>query len=281
MTEEIAYYDEELTELIQAIEVGVDGLAKKRNAAKTEALRDLEERMKRAKQVLHSFKVEMRELPREQATAYDLKHKEHHAKLQALNGDLQIAKSDVDRQQLGVRSIEEMTPGEILEVAGKTQDASLASVNRMKQRIEESKQVGAETADKLRSQTEQLKNIDVDIMKVKSNLNRADLLIRAFVRKMMTDKIIMLLVCLIFLGVIGIIIYKMVDPDAGEAAEQAEESGWNSQIYSANQNARLLAEGGARAASAAREGARLRRVGGREGGELRALSATLSRWLHV
>ena len=52
-------------------------------------------------------------------------------------------------------------------------------------------QVGTETAEKLRGQTEQLRNIDVDIMKVKSNLNRADVLIRAFVRKMMTDKIIM------------------------------------------------------------------------------------------
>ena len=34
-------------------------------------------------------------------------------------------------------------------------------------------------------------NIDTDIMKVKSNLSRADLLIRAFMRKMATDKIIM------------------------------------------------------------------------------------------
>jgi len=242
MTEEIAYYDEELNELIANIEDGVDHLGKKRGAAKTEAITNLEERMKRAKQVLHSFKVEMRELPRDQNIAYDAKHKEHHAKLQALNGDLQIAKSDADRQNLGVRSIEEMTPAEILEVAGKTQDQSLASVNRMKQRIAESKVVGAETAEKLRGQTEQLKNIDVDIMKVKSNLNRADVLIRAFVRKMMTDKIIMLLVCLIFCGVVGIIVYRVVKPDAGAIGENSETVGasWNSNIYSANQNSRLL-----------------------------------------
>ena len=37
-----------------------------------------------------------------------------------------------------------------------------------------------------------LRNIDADIMKVKSNLSRADLLLRAFMRKIMTDKIIMI-----------------------------------------------------------------------------------------
>jgi len=250
MSEEVQYYDEELTELVQTIEDGVDQLARKRQpAAKAEAIANLEERMKRAKQVLHSFKVEMRELQRDQLQLYDAKHKEHHAKLQALNGDLQIAKSDVDRQNLGVRSIEEMSPAEILEVAGKTQDQSLASVNRMKQRIAESKQVGSETAEKLRGQTEQLRNIDVDIMKVKSNLNRADVLIRAFVRKMMTDKIIMLFVCLIFLGVIGIIIYRVVDPEGSEDNNSNNNNNaWNAGIYDANQNNRLLRDSSATSA---------------------------------
>jgi len=245
MNEEVAYYDEELTELIQNIEDGVDSLHKKRQAAKAEAIRGLEDRMKRAKQVLHSLKVEMRELPREQQQQYDLKHKEHHTKLQALNGDLQIAKSEADRHNLGVRSIEEMTPGEILEVASATQDKSLASVGRMKQTIAASKQVGVETAEKLRGQTEQLKHIDEDIMKVKSNLNRADILIRAFVRKMMTDKLIMLLMCLIFAGVIGIVIYRVVKPKS--SADDDESGGtWNQAVFAANQNNRLLQAAGSR-----------------------------------
>ena len=36
MNDEVAYYDEELTELIQNIEDGVDGLHKKRQAARAE-----------------------------------------------------------------------------------------------------------------------------------------------------------------------------------------------------------------------------------------------------
>ena len=65
------------------------------------------------------------------------------------------------------------------------------------------------------------KNIDVDIMKVRSNLKRADLLLKAFMRRMMTDKVVMIFMCLIFCGVVGIIAYKIIDPKG------ADESGVN------------------------------------------------------
>ena len=47
-----------------------------------------------------------------------------------------------------------------------------------------STQALTQRAAKLKAQTEQLQNIDVDIMKVKSNLKRADLLLRAFMRRL-------------------------------------------------------------------------------------------------
>ena len=85
-----------------------------------------------------------------------------------------------------------MTSQEVLQEAGKVQDQSLGALARMKQNIAASKEVGAATAAQLEAQTRQLKNIDTDVMKVKSNLSRADLLLRAFMRKIMTDKIIMI-----------------------------------------------------------------------------------------
>ena len=85
-----------------------------------------------------------------------------------------------------------MSTTEVLQEAGKVQDQSLSALQRMKQNIAASKEVGASTAAQLEAQTRQLKNIDADVMKVKSNLSRADLLLRAFMRKIMTDKIIML-----------------------------------------------------------------------------------------
>lgn len=76
--------------------------------------------------------------------------------------------------------------------------------------------MGADTASKLREQTEQLRQIDDEILKVRNNLTRADTLITAFMRKMATDKIIMVFMCLIFIGVITIVVYKVVGPMASD-----------------------------------------------------------------
>jgi len=216
MTEEISYYDEDLTELVAEIERGIDGLRKLSPVAKNQRINELQGRMQRAKQVLQAFKVEMRELPREAAATYDAKAKAHHATLQKLHGDLQWAKTEGSAAAGGSKNVDEMTSGEIIQEGAGIQDKSKAAVDRMKRQIEESKQVGAETASKLKGQTEQLKNIDQDIMKVKSNLKRADLLLRAFMRRMATDKIFMVFMCLIFCGIIAIIAAKALDVEGTE-----------------------------------------------------------------
>ena len=212
MTEEIAYYEEELTELIGEVRKGLEGLRRLNGQAKTEKLAELGNRLQRAKQVLHSFKVEMRDLPRDRSAAYDAKAREFHAQLQAMHGELTTARQEADRQAVGVKTVDEMSTSEVLQEAGKVQDQSLGALQRMKQQIAQSKEVGAATAVQLEAQTRQLRNIDADIMKVKSNLGRADLLLRAFVRKMMTDKIIMIFMLLIFIGIVVIIVWKIVDP---------------------------------------------------------------------
>ena len=218
MTEEIQYYEEELHEIIGEIQKGLDGLRRLHGSAKTEKLAELGRRLQRAKQVLHSFKVEMRDLPRDRSAAYDAKAREFHTQLQTFHGDLTIQKQEAERQAVGVRTVDEMSTQEVLQEAGKVQDQSLGALARMKQNIAASKEVGAATAAQLEAQTRQLKNIDTDVMKVKSNLSRADLLLRAFMRKIMTDKIILIFMLVIFIGIVVIVIYKIVAPDDLEEA---------------------------------------------------------------
>jgi SNARE protein len=220
MTEEIRYYEEELSELVTEIQKGLDGLTKPKltAAVKIERITEISSRLQRAKQVLHSFKVEMRDLPREHKAEYEIKSREFQQRLTTMHGEVQGMKQEAERQAIGVRTVDEMTTQEVLDEAGKVQSQSLSAVERMKRQIEESKQVGAATAARLQGQTEQLKNIDVDIQKVSSNLKRADLLLRAFMRKMVTDKIIMVFMCLILIGVLTIIVWKIVDPKGVEDA---------------------------------------------------------------
>ncbi len=184
----------------------------------SQRINELQGRLTRAKQVLHSFKVEMRDLPRELVPQYDGVYNDFHERLQVMHGELSAALQDAQRASLGVRTVDEMSTQEVLKEASSVQEKSLQSIGRMRQQIEVSKEVGAQTAIRLKDQTEQMKAIDTDVMKVKSNLSRADLLIRAFMRKMMTDKIIMGFMCLIFVGVVVIIIYKIAVPGEEESS---------------------------------------------------------------
>jgi len=118
-------------------------------------------------------------------------------------------------------SVDQMTAQQIISKGAAVQEQSIASTTRSKKMIEDSKAVGAETASKLKQQTEQMRNIDEDIMRVETNLQRADLLLRAFLRRMATDKFIMVFLFLIVVGIVTIIIYKAINP------EQAEEDGFN------------------------------------------------------
>jgi len=100
----------------------------------------LHDRLQRAKQSLQSFKVEMREVPRDQIPVYELKAKEHHMSLQQLQGDLEWAKSEHERSGLGLRNADEMTTMEIIQQGSRTQDQSLSSLQRMRAQIADSMQ---------------------------------------------------------------------------------------------------------------------------------------------
>ena len=218
MTEEIEFYEEELNDLIGEVTKDLDGLRRLTGQAKAEKLVYLENRQQRAKQVLQSYRVEMRDMPRDKAAPYDAKAREYHAQLKSMHAELTAAKQEHERQQVGVKTVDEMTTEEVLTEAGKVQDKSLGALGRMQQQIAQSREVGAATAVQLEGQTAQLRNIDADIMKVRSNLGRADLLLRAFMRKIMTDKIIMIFMLLIFIGIIVIVVWKIVDPKGLEDA---------------------------------------------------------------
>ena len=220
MTEEIAYYDEELAELTQEIERGLSGLSKGSQISRLDRVKELDGGMQRVRQALQAFKVEMRELQHSEMAEWDLRAREHHSALQKMQGELQFAKGEAERAGVGLRNVDDMSTGEVMHEASKVQGQSLQSIGRMKAQIADTMQIGADTAGKLKSQTEQLQSIDTDIMKVKSNLNRADLLIRAFVRRMATDKVVMIFMCLVFLGVVAIIIFKIVDPGGDDGVDE-------------------------------------------------------------
>mmetsp|Transcript_31723 Transcript_31723/g.68563 ORF Transcript_31723/g.68563 Transcript_31723/m.68563 type:complete len:424 (+) Transcript_31723:63-1334(+) len=173
MTEEIQYLDDELNELCQEIRGGIEDLnGNKRQTAdkKSERIIHLTERINRAKQVYHSFKVELRELSRDELKEYEQKGKEHNNNITKLVNDLNWAKQNSEKSEL-MDGASKKKPGdddfdgensdvkEILAEGARIQDQSSASLQRSKKLVASAEQIGTETAVQLKSQTEQLKNI--------------------------------------------------------------------------------------------------------------------------
>jgi len=211
----------DLLDLQGILRKDIDGLSKPKltMAQKTERIAEVVHKLESVKVKMQQLGVEMRDMtnPAEKKD-YAAKKKALEEQFSQMHTDVHMIKQDFERQQVGVRTLDEMTTQEVLQEASRIQDKDLGALERMKQQIAQTGEVAAATATRLKGQTDQLKNIDTDVMKVKSNLARADLLVRAFMRKMMTDKIVMVFMCLIFCGIIAIVIYKIVDPKGAEDA---------------------------------------------------------------
>jgi SNARE protein len=71
-------------------------------------------------------------------------------------------------------------------------------------------QIGAEVSDKMKRQTEDITKIKDDVDQVDSNLKRADKQIRMFMRRMATDRIFLVLMLLVVIGlIVAIAVYFM------------------------------------------------------------------------
>jgi len=66
------------------------------------------------------------------------------------------------------------------------------------------------TNEKLEQQTEKLREVDDTLESMDEELNRASALLFDFIRRLYTDKIIIAFTCLIFVGILGIVIYASV-----------------------------------------------------------------------
>lgn len=93
------------------------------------------------------------------------------------------------------------------------QDKSKESLNNTQRMIEASKGIARATNERLEEQTVQIGQITDDVMQIDDTLTRADKLIRTFSRRMATDRVILFFAFLVFVGIVGIVIYSALNPD--------------------------------------------------------------------
>eukprot|EP00163_Fabomonas_tropica_P024236 TRINITY_DN41880_c0_g1_i1.p1 TRINITY_DN41880_c0_g1~~TRINITY_DN41880_c0_g1_i1.p1 ORF type:complete len:258 (+),score=68.08 TRINITY_DN41880_c0_g1_i1:482-1255(+) len=217
MSDEIELCDSELTELAREIQASLDQLPKLEGILKQDKIQFIQDRLSRAKQVFHSFKVELRELDKSEEAQYSAKGKVHNEVIQKLASELQFHKSEVDRNNLmggrGDYNPDNMSAAQNVLRAQEIQQESKSSLARTINTLDQTQQVATETSEQLVRQTEKLANIHDDVDRVESNLKRADRELRAFIRRLATDKLILFFLLLIVLGVVFMIVWSIVKKD--------------------------------------------------------------------
>mmetsp|Transcript_28859 Transcript_28859/g.60603 ORF Transcript_28859/g.60603 Transcript_28859/m.60603 type:complete len:490 (-) Transcript_28859:527-1996(-) len=226
MADEIQFMHEELTNLSNEIQSGIDEL--KKNAkrfspdVRNEKVAYLQDRVNRSKDVLASFRVELREVLKEAGRAtysdYEAKGKVHNANVNKLATDLETFRVAEEKKELlkgakAKKGVEEEKGGNAtIEKAKEVQHQTAAALGRGAQLVQKMEEVGLETNLHLKSQTEQMKNTNADVEKVDAGIAAAQKAVKDIARKMASDKMIMCLLLVLVALIVAIIVIKSVDP---------------------------------------------------------------------
>mmetsp|Transcript_56152 Transcript_56152/g.114831 ORF Transcript_56152/g.114831 Transcript_56152/m.114831 type:complete len:279 (-) Transcript_56152:365-1201(-) len=225
MSDEIEHLDVELTEMLGEIRQGIEALdfdPKKANMKPDEKqaeIAKLKASIDKAQGVFRTFKVELRELGREELAEFDPKKRAHQATLDELTRNLNYAATVAEKEALvGDRPAKPEGPNarnaaELIEAAKETQEKDAMAVQRMNKLVADSEVAGIDTNIKLKQQTEQLKNIHADVNTVSANMKVAEKLLNQIGRRLVTDKLIACVILLLLLGIIGILVVKSLGLD--------------------------------------------------------------------
>jgi len=208
---EVDDYADELEEVLGEITKGIDKIRTLNGSAKLDQVELLNNRIARAKQIFLSLKIEVRELPKEAQRAWEGKCTDYNERINKLMQELDWAKRDEltgGAGRIDTMNPDNLTAGQLLKAGVETQKESLDATDRIKKKIDQTKEVGTKTMEELASQREQIESASGQMDTLLDNLKQASNQLRAFARKMVTDKIIMGIICLIIIGIIFCIVWS-------------------------------------------------------------------------
>lgn len=104
----------------------------------------------------------------------------------------------------------QMEAGDLIQHGRNVMDETDASIMRSEQVVEETIQIGTQTAEALRGQTRQLEKVVDDLDEIHFSLKKSFGVLKDLTRGLATDKCIMLLLFLVVAGVLTVIILKFV-----------------------------------------------------------------------
>ncbi|KAJ3397485.1 hypothetical protein HDU92_007148 [Lobulomyces angularis] len=186
---EIEEFQEQLEELVKGIQNTFDKeLPKLRGSERAEKCSYIRNRINRAKQVLRSIVVETRGLnDEEKVIEWKNRVEVYEGVLGKLIQDCEWAETSVDKEAIAAKKLNEtnidnLNAKQIAQQALQTQEKTQNTTANIKQRLEETIEIGAVTANELKRQGEQIKNVKTNVDIVDTNVKRANKQLRVFIR---------------------------------------------------------------------------------------------------
>ena len=93
-----------------------------------------------------------------------------------------------------------------------TQGESIKIVERLIAKADETTDLAQESSEMLKKQREQLRRIDEELDGLGSGIDRGKKEVVSFLRRLATDKVILMVIALIVLGLTVLIIWKIIEP---------------------------------------------------------------------
>jgi len=220
MSDEMEQLEVETCELLTRIRSSAEALewdTKKTSMSKEareQEFKRIKADMDKAKSLMQNYKVEIRELSSMEAREYEQKLRKHQESYAEIERNLTFARSMAEKSELmdgntaNGKNVEGMSAAQLIEEAKKTQQQDAVALDGMIRMVDNSEEIGVQTNIKLRAQTEQIKAINEDVSKVQANMKRADKLLNQMGRRIMTDKLLALLLLALVIGILVVIILK-------------------------------------------------------------------------
>ncbi|CAL4966398.1 unnamed protein product [Urochloa decumbens] len=230
VNEELAEIDGQIGDILRALQNGFQKLDKIKDAnRRSRQLEELTDKMRDCKRLIKDFeRVSKEEAGRTDPDTAKMLHDRKQSMIKELNSYVALKKqyaSENKRIDLfdgpsvedgygeeNVLLASNMTNQQLMDQGNQLMDETDQAIARSKQTVQETINVGTETAAALKAQTEQMSRVVNELDSIHFSIKKASKLVKEIGRQVATDRCIMAMLFLIVVGVIAVIIVKIVNP---------------------------------------------------------------------
>ncbi|KAI4315183.1 hypothetical protein L6164_028022 [Bauhinia variegata] len=231
ISEELAEIDGQITDIFRNLSNGFQKLEKiKDSHRQSRQLEELTEKMRECKRLIKDFDKEVKALEgRNDRETNRMLNEKKQSMIKELNSYVALKKqyaTNIENKRIQLFEgpnegyVEDngllassMTNQQLVDHGNQMMDETDQAIERGKKVVQETINVGTETAAALKAQTDQMSRIVNELDSIHFSLKKASQLVKELGRQVATDKCIMALLVLIVIGVIAIIIVKLVHPN--------------------------------------------------------------------